>query len=142
MKRSLLVMFVLVSTLFLLVSFVVLAQDAPATVVYGQPDFASGAVNRGGGASAETLNYPLGMTLDPDGGLYIADRNNHRVLYYANDGNQTADRVYGQCDNFNTYIANNNCTNGNSSGPSANNLNNPTAVGLDAGGGIVRRRPR
>lgn len=136
MKRSLLLMLVLVSTLFLLVSFVVLAQDAPATVVYGQPDFVSGAANRGGGASAETLNYPLGLALAPDGGLYIADRNNHRVLYYANDGNQAADRVYGQCDNLNTYVANNNCTNGNSSGPSANNLNNPTAVGLDAGGGL------
>ncbi|HEX2623398.1 MAG TPA: hypothetical protein VHL11_24725 [Phototrophicaceae bacterium] len=57
------------------------AQPTPvATVVYGQADFTSNAPNRGGAVNAGTLNYPLGMALDSSGGLYVADRNNHRIL--------------------------------------------------------------
>ena len=32
---------------------------------------------------------------DSRGGLYVADRDNHRVLYFANDGDTTADWVFG-----------------------------------------------
>lgn len=114
----------------------VFAQNAPATVVYGQADFTSGAANRGGAAGPDTLNYPLGMTMDSEGGLYLADRDNHRVLYFANDGDQIADRVYGQCGSLTAHIANNNCVDGNTGGASANSLAAPTAVALDSQGGL------
>lgn len=84
---------------------------------------------------AASHNYPLGITVDPEGGIYIAVRNNHRVLFFASDGNAVADRVYGQLGSFTAHIANNNGA-GNSGGPSANNLTNPTGVALDSKGGI------
>ena len=57
--------------------------------------------------SAETLNFPVAISLDADDGLYVTDRENHRVLYYAPDGDTTADRVYGQFDTFTTNPPNN-----------------------------------
>jgi hypothetical protein len=103
--------------------------------VYGQFDYTKNAPNRGGEASADTLSYPLGMTRDAEGGLYVADRNNHRVLYYANDGDETADRVYGQGGDFTAHIWNNN-GNGNSGAASPDTLAMPTAVALDSTGGL------
>jgi hypothetical protein len=103
--------------------------------VFGQADMQSFAANRGGAASAETLNYPLGSDLDADGGYYVADRNNHRVLYFANDGDRVADRVYGQHGDFSAHISNNDGA-GNSGAASADNLSMPTAVSLDSTGGI------
>ena len=104
-------------------------------MVFGQPDFDSGSANRGGQAGADTLNTPLGLAVDANGGLYVADRNNHRVLHYANDGDATADQVYGQFGDFSAHIANNDGT-GNSGAPSADNLNMPLAVGVDSRGGL------
>ena len=103
--------------------------------VYGQADMASVAANRGGAASAETLYYPLGSAVDASGGFYVADRNNHRVLYFANDGDSIADQVYGQHGDMTAHVANNDGT-GNSGASSADNLNMPTAVAVDSTGGI------
>lgn len=72
--------------------------------VYGQPDFASTSVQANQGLlnpTAATLDNPTMMSLDQDGGLYIADRNNNRILYYPpstqEGGNDpSATRVYGQ----------------------------------------------
>ena len=67
-----------------------------ATRVYGQGgDFTSGAVNSGGSVSPAALDLPAGLTLDGSGGLFAADFNNNRVLYYPL-GSTTAWRVYGQ----------------------------------------------
>src|SRR5918996_1154697 len=89
----------LVFTLLLLPVTPLAAQEAePAAVtVYGQPDFASNAV----GHNANGLSFPIGLALDSSGDLYIADRNNSRILYFTS-GNTTADRVYGQFGNFTT----------------------------------------
>lgn len=128
----------LFTMLVLLVCLAVLVHTALAyttLLVIGQPDYASGARNAGGDASGETLNTPLGVALDRDGGLYIADRDNHRVLYYAADGDTTADRVYGQHGDFTAHISNND-GNGNSGAPSADSLSMPTAVALDSSGGL------
>jgi hypothetical protein len=103
--------------------------------VYGQADYTSNAANRNGDSGADTLSYPLGITLDSGGGIYVADRNNHRVLYFANDGDTSADRVYGQYGDFAAHIANNNGS-GDSGAPSPDNLNMPTAVALDSAGGL------
>ena len=107
----------------------------PAAAVYGQADFTSSQANRGGPASAETLNYPLGLLVDGAGGLYVADRNNHRVLYFAPDGDTVADHVYGQHGDLTAHIVNNDGS-GNSGGASANNLAMPTGIVLDSAGGL------
>ena len=84
----------IVSTLVVLLAPSASAQEtAPeATQVYGQPDFASNTAGHG----ADGLFFPIGLAEDRDGGLYVADRNNSRILYFAPDGDTTADRVYGQ----------------------------------------------
>ncbi|MFQ5672720.1 MAG: NHL repeat-containing protein [Nitrospinales bacterium] len=61
----------------------------PADLVIGQKTFTDNKVNRGGEASACTLNDPCGLFLDEDpedeediGRLYIADRGNSRVVVW------------------------------------------------------------
>ena len=81
------------------------------------------------------LNFPLGITVDASGGFYIADRNNQRVLYFAQDGDTTADRVYGQHGDFNAYTVNYDGVGG-SGNPSADTLAMPTVVTLAPDGGI------
>jgi hypothetical protein len=53
-----------------------------ATSVIGQINFSSNLANLGGTTSANSLNTPRQLRVDTDGGIYIADINNHRVLYY------------------------------------------------------------
>lgn len=119
----------------LALSVPLIVQAYTPLAVYGQADYVSGIANRGGPASAESVNVPLGLALDTEGGLYVADRDNHRVLYFSNDGNTTADRVYGQFGDFTAHIANNDGQ-GNSGKPSTQNFNMPTAVTLDSTGGL------
>jgi sugar lactone lactonase YvrE len=118
--------------LFVIVVGSVQAQDAPAASrVYGQADFASNAA----GHSADGLSFPIGLAIDSEGGLYVADRNNSRVLYYANDGNTTADRVYGQHSSLNSYIVNFDGVGG-SGLPNADTLNLPVGLALSPDGGL------
>lgn len=112
--------FLLILLILLLVSIPIVHAYTPVNI-YGQADFTSNGVNRGGGAGADTFNTPLGITLDAEGGLYVADRDNHRVLYFANDGNTSADRVYGQAGNFGTNMVNNDGA-GNYGEPTENNF--------------------
>ncbi len=69
---------------------------ASATLVLGQPGPASGAA----GAGATGLASPVGLSVDRRGNVYVADRDNNRVLEYdaprTNDA--VADRVFGQPD--------------------------------------------
>jgi len=62
--------------------------------LYGQPGHQFGRQNEGG-LSATSLSLPQGVATDKDGGLYIVDSGNNRVLYYPS-GSTTATRVYGQ----------------------------------------------
>jgi NHL repeat len=117
---------------------VVFAQTAgdAAIMVYGQPDFSSGAINHGADVlDGNGFNYPLGIVADASNGFYMADRNNHRVLYFANDGDANPDRVYGQFGGFSAHIVNNDGK-GNSGAPSPDNLANPTALAMDSAGGL------
>jgi NHL repeat len=132
-KRLLKIVLLLAAVYVFSLPLLVLAYTPVA--VYGQADYTSSTPNRGGQASAETFFTPLGLTLDAEGGLYVADRDNHRVLYFANDGNQAADRVDGQHGDLAAHIANNDGS-GNSGRASADSLNMPTAVALDSAGGL------
>jgi len=94
--------------------------------VYGQPDFTT--ANPLASVSASSLNFPGDVALDAQGGLYVADTANNRVLHYPK-GSTTADRVYGQSGSFTTATAN-------AQGVSASSLNGPGDVALDAQGGL------
>jgi sugar lactone lactonase YvrE len=107
-----------------------------ALLVYGQDDFTANSPNRGGPVDASGLHFPLGIAVNSDGSVYIADRNNHRVLQFAPGGNTKAVRVYGQHGNFNTYIANFDGKAGSGGGPSADSLSMPTVVALDGTGSV------
>src|SRR3989338_1711479 len=61
-------------------TFAELTSGMAADVVVGQPDFTSSTANNGG-RSARTLSSPDGVFSDGHR-LFIADRNNHRVLIY------------------------------------------------------------
>lgn len=99
-----------------------------ATKVYGQSGSFTSNIANNGGISADSLNAPNGGCAFDNGGVYIADSLNNRVLYYP-PGSSTAIRVYGQGGNFTTNIANN-------GGISANSLNFPTNCTLDNFGNL------
>lgn len=80
-----------------------------ASVVIGQPDFASGAANQGGAIDANTLREPWGKVAfdDENDILFVPDSSNNRVLAYAGipDANDAdAAFVLGQAD-FSTDTA-------------------------------------
>ncbi|CAF0757588.1 unnamed protein product [Adineta steineri] len=58
------------------------------------------------GSSSDLLNYPVGVTLDSLGNLYIADRDNHRIqLFLAGQTNGTTIvGVSGQSGSNNTFL--------------------------------------
>jgi sugar lactone lactonase YvrE len=72
--------------------------------VYGQPNFAAASVLANQGLTnptAATLNKPTQVALDSTGGLYVADRNNNRIVYYppytqTGTNGAHAVRVFGQ----------------------------------------------
>ena len=99
-----------------------------ASRVYGQGgDFTTRTFNKGG-ISATSFYGPLGVTLDSSGGIYVSDRDNHRVLYFAT-GSTTASRVYGQGGDFTTGTFN-------KGGISATSFYVPSGVTLDSSGGL------
>ncbi|HNI25135.1 MAG TPA: hypothetical protein PLJ29_02165, partial [Leptospiraceae bacterium] len=99
-----------------------------ATRVYGQNGNFSANTADNGGISANSLNLPQGLAVDSIGNLYITETSNSRILYYPS-GSTTATKVYGQNGSFSSNTANN-------GGISANSLNNPVAIALDAGGNL------
>ncbi|MDE2017545.1 MAG: NHL repeat-containing protein [Hyphomicrobiales bacterium] len=76
------------------------ADDAPADVLVGQPDFAREGRNAKAAPTAATLNVPTGICAWGEG-LAVADAWNHRVLLWRRTptrDNQPADIVLGQAD--------------------------------------------
>ncbi|NMC83514.1 MAG: hypothetical protein GYA63_11735 [Armatimonadetes bacterium] len=100
-------------------------EAVEATAVYGQPNFESLSPNNGG-VSANSLNYPWGVARDSFG-VYIADGNNNRVLFYPH-GSTTATRVYGQ-PSFTSNKAN-------YYGLNENSLFGPSFLATDGTGGL------
>ena len=97
-------------------------QDATSLpdVVVGQADFASGTANAGGAISAAGFNENVHMSVCSTGKMFVADRNNNRVLVYNQvpTANGTpADFVIGQPDLTSNVAA-----------TTANGLNQPYAA--------------
>lgn len=104
------------------------AGTTTATRVYGQGGVFTANTANNGGVSANSLSNPQRAVLDSSGNLYVSDQANNRVLYYA-VGSTTATRVYGQGGVFTTNTVNN-------GGVSANSLNCPFGLTLDAAGNL------
>lgn len=107
-------------------------QQAPANLVFGQPNAFVNACNQGLSApAADTLCYPEGVAVDAAGNLFVADPGNHRVLRYdapfAND--TKADQVFGQNGGMTTSYCNWN-------GVTADSLCNPIGVAVDGAGNL------
>ncbi|PKK88115.1 MAG: hypothetical protein CVV64_20220, partial [Candidatus Wallbacteria bacterium HGW-Wallbacteria-1] len=111
-----------------------MASGADAEGVLGQADFTSGINNRGtGAASANTLYNPVGICIDSQGSLYVADSSNHRILRFDNASSAPngadAEGVLGQM-NFSGYQANM------GGATSAGGLNNPQGLSIDSAGSL------
>lgn len=96
--------------------------------VFGQPGFGSEVFNWSGAPAADTMGGPLGITVDAQGRLWVADTLNNRVLMFeaaslVGPTRPFADRVLGQ-PNFAT----------NTAGTTAAKMNNPYGVSVGPGG--------
>jgi len=107
----------------------VLRFDAAASKADGAN--ADGVLGGAGSVAANTLNTPIGVTLDASGQLWVADRMNHRVLRFEAAASKAdgaaADGVLGQAD-FTSGIFNR------GGSVAANTMNYPTGVAMGASG--------
>jgi uncharacterized protein (TIGR03437 family) len=115
-------------------SSAILNNTAPisADLVLGQKDFVSSSANQGGSISAAGLDTPVGLTVDAQNNLYVADYNNTRVLKFAapvgaNGSNQAAAAVWGQA-SFGTRGVPPQAT--------SSSLGGPEGIAVDAGGNL------
>jgi uncharacterized membrane protein YgdD (TMEM256/DUF423 family) len=113
-------------------------NGGPADLVIGQPDFMSTACNPDG-VTASSLCQPQGLAVDLSGNLYVADNSNSRVLEYSTPFAGCAGTfpcvgggahlVFGQGGIFTSNILN-------EGGLSADSLEYPLGVAVDAGGNV------
>ena len=101
-----------------------LSNNMPASGVLGQVDF----VTRTTGKTASTMNNAFGVTVDPTTGkLFVADRNNNRVLRFSSTAKMingsAAEAVLGQPDDTT-----------NTTGLSAVKMNTPIRLYVDGAG--------
>lgn len=103
-------------------------NGAAAEAVFGQPDFVTRTANTGG-ISAATMNNPNSVHVDATGTLWVADRDNHRILRFNNASSKAssaaADGVLGQPD----FVTN-------TLGTTAAKVNAPASVFGDAAGNL------
>jgi sugar lactone lactonase YvrE len=108
-------------------------SGSAAEAVLGQADFVSASANRGGTVAANTMNVPVGVSVDPSGRLWVVDQSNNRVLRFDNASSKTnganADGVLGQAD-FVSSAANR------GGSVAANTMNVPGGVYADASGNL------
>ena len=104
-------------------------NGAAADGVLGQGDFVSGIANRGGMPIQEGMSSPTSVFVEPDGVLWVADTNNHRVLRFVNAAfmanGDPATGVQGQ-DDFDFGAPNRGGT------VNQNTMSSPTGVYADA----------
>ncbi len=107
------------------------ANNTPADVVIGQPDFTSTGVSVNHVPDAKSVSGPQGVWIQ-DGKLYIADTGYNRVLIYNHiptANGAAADVVVGQ-PNFDTFVQVD-ITQQVNQGATASNMLNPTSVTTD-----------
>ena len=118
-------------------SIAAFVSGGAADLVIGQPDFNSSGCNQNAPApDAVSLCQPIGVAVDGSHNLYVGDTRNNRVLVFADpfaalsSTNQANDfaafAVFGQAGSFIT----------NANGLSANGLNGPQGVAVDADGNL------
>ncbi|CAF0783626.1 unnamed protein product [Adineta steineri] len=76
----------------------------------------AGSANSSAGTTSTLLYYPIGMTLDPMGNMYVADAGNHRIQFYPTN-QSIASTIAGVT---------------NSQGSNATHLYNPYGLALDS----------
>ena len=105
-----------------------IASGAAANRVLGQADFTTGTANAGG-ISASTMWSPIGVFVDKEGRLWVAERDNKRVLRFDNAASKSngdpADGVLGE-PNFTT----------NTGGLTASLMTRAYGVTADGGGRV------
>src|SRR5439155_18217513 len=109
-----------------------LTTDTMADRVFGQGgSFISGGCNDVGIDVSNGLCTPIGVAVDGAGNLYVADKNNNRVLEY--DTPMTTDTapdlVFGQSGSFTSSTCN-------AGGVSASSLCTPLGVAVDGAGNL------
>ena len=105
--------------------------DTTADFVFGQGgNFTTGTPNNGG-VTADSLSTPFALAIDASGTLYVADRDNHRVLSYHQPltSDRTADEVFGQNGSFTTDQSNN-------GGRNQSSFHEPIGLALAADGDL------
>ncbi|PWT91936.1 MAG: hypothetical protein C5B56_03110 [Proteobacteria bacterium] len=109
------------------------AAGAKADIVIGQPDMSSGLCNVTGNRdapSASSLCRPVGLAVDGNGDLYVADSFNSRVLRFPapfnHQGQEQADLVLGQR-NFTARVTD----------PSSSTMAQPYGVTVSSNNGLL-----
>ncbi len=121
-------------------SLAAFASGGPADLVIGQADFNASRCNRGAAsADATTLCGPAGVAVDGAHRVYIGDTQNNRILVFddpfaalvsnGQSSNFEAVLVFGQGGDFTVQTAN-------AGGRSADSLNGPEGVAVDADGNL------
>ncbi len=116
------------------------ASGGAADLVIGQPDFNSSGCNQNAPApSATSLCQPIGVAVDLAHNVHVGDTQNNRVLVFADpfaallSSDQASDfaaaDVFGQAGSFVTNMPN-------AGGLSADSLDSPQGVALDASGNL------
>ena len=107
------------------------ANDTTADTVFGQlGSMATNVLNKGG-LSADSLGPLVGIGIDSQDNLYVADDQNNRVLVYYTplSSDTTADFVFGQFGSFTSSVANN-------GGISASSIYAPRDIVADSAGNV------
>ena len=113
-----------------------IAPNLHADMVIGQPDFGTALCNYPSGDSSKptqsSLCGPIGLAVDPQGNLYVADSGNGRVLRfpapfsYTGAGPEPADLVIGQ-QSFTTQVLD----------PTASTMRSPYGVAFTGTSGLL-----
>ncbi len=106
------------------------ANDQPADIVVGQPDFTTATLPPGNTPTAASMRGPQGVWIE-NGKLYVADTQNNRVLIFntiPNKNGASADVVLG-APNFTTVVQPDLTQQSNTA--TATNMLNPVAVTSD-----------